>query len=324
MLEQFRQILEADLKKFYNELHLKSEQLNQPIAHILSLGGKRMRPLMAMISNQMFNGKLDDVLPAALAIEVFHNFTLVHDDIMDNAPLRRGKATVHEKWNNSVAILSGDAMMIKAYQFFEKMNPTHFVKIFPLFNQTALEVCEGQQLDMDFENKSKIHPNDYIEMIKLKTAVLLGCSMQIGAITANANNADAKRMYEFGLNLGIAFQLDDDILDVYAESEVFGKQVGGDILANKKTLLLLSLMEKVNETDNVLLQQLLSNNFAEGTDKVKEVTALYNKYFIREEATAVKNQYYQIALNQIKDLSIDAGHKKMLQSFAESIVNRTY
>ena len=217
--------------------------LYEPINYILAIGGKRLRPTLVFIGCDLFNGDLNDALKPALAIEVFHNFTLMHDDIMDEAPLRRGKETVHKRWNLPIAILSGDAMFVKAQQLMMHVPDNNLRIILDTFNKTALEVCEGQQMDMDFESMKIVTIPNYIQMIRLKTAVLLGCSLKIGALIAGANELQANTIYNIGLNLGIAFQLQDDILDVYGDPNKFGKQVGGDIIANKKTFLLLKALE---------------------------------------------------------------------------------
>lgn len=213
----------------------KPQELYEPIRYIMSLGGKRMRPLLSLLSYQLYKDNIKEVIPASIAVEIFHNFTLMHDDIMDNAPLRRGQQTVHEKWNSPVAILSGDVMLVKAYQQLIANSPTEkLTEILEKFNRCAIEVCEGQQIDMNFEEQEQVQEADYIEMIRLKTAVLLGFSLEFGGILAMDNEADQALLYQMGVNAGIGFQLMDDLLDVYADQDKFGKQVGGDIIANKK------------------------------------------------------------------------------------------
>ena len=225
----------------------QAQGLFAPISYILSLGGKRIRPLLALMANEMFGGDTSDVIMPAIGVEVFHNFTLLHDDLMDNADKRRGEETVHIKWNDNTAILSGDAMQIMAYQFIAQTKPEILQKVLNLFSHTALEICEGQQYDMEFEDRSNVSEEEYLEMIRLKTAVLLGCSLKIGAITGGANEDDANLLYEFGEKIGLAFQLKDDLLDVYADTNVFGKNIGGDILNNKKTFLLISALKLADE-----------------------------------------------------------------------------
>ena len=233
--EFFRNIIEAELRNpAFSDFGTKPAALYEPIRYMLSLGGKRLRPALLLMSTELFGGDYLKALSPALAIEIFHNFSLLHDDIMDKAPIRRSKPTVHKKWSADVAILSGDAMLVKSYQLMMRVEEQHLRKVLTLFSTTALQVCEGQQLDMDFENQKNVTIEDYIHMISLKTSVLLGVSLKTGAIIANAASEDADHIYLFGKNIGIAFQLLDDILDVYADSDKFGKQTGGDILSNKK------------------------------------------------------------------------------------------
>jgi geranylgeranyl diphosphate synthase type II len=241
-LSHFQQLIEKGLSSL--ELDKKPAELYDPIQYMLNLGGKRMRPALLLMSNEMFGGNPEEVISPALGIEVFHNFTLLHDDIMDKAPLRRTKATVHEKWNANVAILSGDTMFVQSCQLMMKVNDKYLRKVMDLFMKTAIEVCEGQQYDMNYESIEKVSLDEYLEMIALKTAVLLGGSLAIGAICADAKEDDIENIYHFGKKLGIAFQLQDDILDAYGDAEKFGKQVGGDIISNKKTFLLISACEQ--------------------------------------------------------------------------------
>ena len=238
-------------QEFLNYLQSKKwikdpKNLYEPIDYILHLGGKRMRPILTLMAADIFSSNYKKALPAALAVEVFHNFTLVHDDIMDDAPLRRGKATVHEKWDISTGILSGDAMLILAYQYFENYEPIIFQKLAKLFSKTALEVCDGQQLDVDFETRKDVTIDEYINMIRLKTSVLVAAALKMGAIVAETNELDANLIYDFGLNLGLAFQLQDDYLDTFGDAATFGKQIGGDIIENKKTYLYLKALEVAN------------------------------------------------------------------------------
>ncbi|MBP7245354.1 MAG: polyprenyl synthetase family protein, partial [Bacteroidia bacterium] len=237
-VEQLQKEVEFQLSQL--DFPQQPESLYDPLRYMLSLGGKRIRPVLVLLANDLFSGKRENAMPAALAVEVFHNFTLLHDDIMDRAPLRRGKPTVHQKWNSNIAILSGDAMFVKSCQLITQTPISAMPAVMNLFLKTALEVCEGQQYDMDFESRNDIEIEEYLEMIKLKTAVLVGACLGIGAQIAGAKEEEVKHIYDFGVNLGIAFQLQDDILDVYGNEQKFGKQVGGDIIANKKTFLLLS------------------------------------------------------------------------------------
>ena len=229
--------------------------LYDPIQYIMGMKGKRIRPLLVLIAYQLFDNKVEKALSSAIAIEMFHNFTLLHDDIMDNAPIRRGNLTVHEKWDNNAAILSGDVMMIKAYQLITKNNSNNLHDILDLFSKTAIEVCEGQQLDMNFETQKNVTLGEYMKMIEYKTAVLLAASLKIGAITAGASKEDQDHLYKFGINIGLAFQLRDDLLDIFGSSEDFGKQIGGDILANKKTFLYLKSIQLADSSTKRVLQK---------------------------------------------------------------------
>ncbi|HIP37144.1 MAG TPA: polyprenyl synthetase family protein, partial [Crocinitomix sp.] len=288
------------IKKYQNFISQEIEQLNlpsvpqqlyEPITYFLSLGGKRMRPVLTLMGCELFQSDYSKAKQAALAVELFHNFSLIHDDIMDEAPLRRGQQTVHIKWNTNVGVLSGDALLILAYQQLTTYSADILKELLPLFNQTAIEVCEGQQYDMDFELRSDVSIQEYIQMIRFKTAVLLGCSLQMGAIIGGACQKDAKALYHFGLNLGIAFQLQDDILDVYADQNKFGKQVGGDIIANKKTYLLLKAFEDADANQSKLLNELLLESNAD--KKVKGVKQIYELLDIKSKAELKMNDFYQ-------------------------------
>ena len=295
--------------------------LYDPVRYMLSLGGKRMRPVLTLMACDAFNGDINEAIDPALGVEVFHNFTLLHDDIMDNAPLRRSKATVHEKWNANIAILAGDAMFVEACRLV--MNaPTPVVKeVMSVFTTTALEVCEGQQYDMDFESLEQVHVDQYIQMIRLKTAVLLGGALKIGALIGNAKNEDPNHLYDFGVNLGIAFQLQDDILDVYGDADHFGKQVGGDILANKKTFLLITALENAQgEIRDDLNGWLSSNDKSE--NKVNAVTAIYDKLNVRMIAEEKMQQLYNEALLHLDAIPIPEASKQPLKDLADSLMNR--
>ena len=253
------------------------KNLYEPIDYILQLSGKRIRPILTLMSADILSGDFKKALPAALAVEVFHNFTLVHDDIMDDAPLRRGKQTVHEKWNLNTGVLSGDAMLILAYQYFENYEAGTFQKLAKLFSKTALEVCDGQQLDIDFETRNDVTIAEYINMIRLKTSVLVAAALKMGAIVAKAPDKDANLLYEYGLNLGLAFQLQDDYLDTFGDPETFGKQVGGDIIENKKTYLFLKAMELANNDDKQKLQFFYKQKLEENSIKIDEVTRIFER-----------------------------------------------
>ena len=298
------------------------ESLYRPIEYILNLGGKRLRPALVLMSCEALGTDFDKALDAALAVEVFHNFSLIHDDIMDEAPLRRGKPTVHKKWNLNTGILSGDAMMIMAYQLFESYEPEKFRALAKLFSTTALEVCEGQQYDIDFETRTDISLTDYIRMITYKTAVLVAASLKMGAIIANASEKDAQNMYNFGLNLGIAFQLQDDFLDVFG-NEDFGKQIGGDIIENKKTWLFIKSMELADSNDKNVLESMYSSEEIDADKKVNAVITLFKKYQVD---LLVKDQiaaYTQKAFNYCESSSLDETYKLAFKSLAEDLMYRT-
>lgn len=273
----------------------KPAGLYNPARYILSAGGKRIRPLLSMLGSQVFTDDLTPHLPVALAMEVFHNFTLVHDDIMDNAPVRRGQPTVHEKWDVHTAILSGDAMMIQSYVLLSSGPSSRLADLLAMFNRTALEVCEGQQDDMDFEKRQDVQIDEYLTMIAHKTSVLLGCSLYCGAISAGASEQDAMLLYESGLKLGISFQIQDDILDTYGDSATFGKKVGGDIIQNKKTFLYLTVRDQATGDDAEALRMAYSSNPADEDTKITAVKALFDKYQAREQASAVMARFYEEA-----------------------------
>lgn len=297
------------------------EKLYRPIDYTIGNGGKRMRPLLVLLGCKLFSEDVLQALHPALGIELFHNFTLVHDDIMDNAPLRRGNPTVHEKWNDNVAILSGDAIFIKAYQELIQTRPEVLPRTLEIFNRTALEICEGQQLDMEFEEREDVSIADYIHMITNKTAVLLGCSLQIGALIGGASENQAQALYDFGLNAGIAFQLQDDILDVFGESQKVGKQKGGDIIANKKTFLLLKAMELATGEPRAELSNLL-NGAHHDQEKVLGVTAIYNELNVRQLAEAEMWKYFNQGLESLAEIQANEKWKRVLEQFATGLMHR--
>lgn len=292
--------------------------LYEPIKYIMNLGGKRIRPVMVLMATELFTDEVVKALDVALAIETFHNFTLVHDDIMDNAPLRRGKQTVHEKWGVNNAILSGDVMMVESNKHLSKVDITVLKPVLDTFNHTAQGVCEGQQLDMEFETRDDVSIEEYIEMIRLKTAVLLGGAMKLGAIVGGANERNAELLYEFGENLGVAFQLQDDILDVYGDPEKFGKQVGGDIISNKKTFLHLTAKQLIKQDETSIL--LGDDENAE--QKVAAVTALYDSYGIKELSSAKMEQYLAKAYQALDDLAVEETRKSNLRELTKQIMER--
>jgi geranylgeranyl diphosphate synthase type II len=298
------------------------KEMYEPMAYIIGLGGKRVRPLLTLVGCDLFDVDPENAIPSALAVELFHNFSLIHDDILDNAPLRRGNTTVHEKWNQNIALLSGDGMMVQAFQALAKSKAEHIPSLLNLFSKTGVEVCEGQQFDMNFETQVNVSVHEYIDMITFKTAVLLGCSLQMGAICANASAASQNHLYEFGKHVGIAFQILDDVLDVYADDEKFGKQVGGDIISNKKTFMLLDAFELANTDQTKELNNLLSSKQIANEEKVKQVTAIYNVLGVKELALAEANNHTDIALKHLAELDANASKKELLKAFALHLLNR--
>jgi len=316
-IPELQQLIEKAIPEIEYPKH--PHNLYEPITYIMNLGGKRLRPALVLLATDLFGGDVPAALPAALAIETFHNFTLIHDDIMDNAPLRRGKQTVHEKWGTNNAILSGDVMMVEANKQLAKLDSSVLKAVLNTFNATAQGVCEGQQLDMEFETREDVSIEEYIDMIRLKTAVLVGGAMKLGAIVANASKGDAALIYEFGENLGIAFQLQDDILDVYGDPLKFGKQVGGDIISNKKTFLLLSLKKLLNDAD----QERFSDQESQETHiKVANITTLYNEYEIKELATAEMQLHLNKAFDALNKIEVSAERKQALIDLANELMNR--
>jgi len=296
--------------------------LYEPINYILKLGGKRLRPVLTLMSAEIFNCDYKKALDAALSIEVFHNFSLVHDDIMDGAPLRRGKQTVHEKWDTNTGILSGDAMLILAYQLFENYNAETFVALAKLFSKTALEVCEGQQYDVDFETRDDVTILEYLKMIEYKTAVLVGAAMKMGAIVANASEEDQNSIYEFGRLLGVAFQLQDDYLDAFGNPETFGKQVGGDIIENKKTYLYIKAVAFLGQQESKQLQQLFSVNLKDNEEKINTVKQFFISSGSAEATKQEIENYTNKAFAVLDVLSISEEKKTQLQQFGNSLMTR--
>ncbi len=301
---------------------LSPKEMYEPMSYIIGLGGKRVRPLLTLVGCDLFGADPQKALNGALAVELFHNFSLIHDDILDNAPLRRGNVTVHEKWNHNIALLSGDGMMVKAFEILSRGEEQHVPTLLKLFSKTGLEVCEGQQLDMNFETQEQVSVEDYLHMITNKTAVLLGCSLQMGAICAGAPREDQAHVYEFGKHVGIAFQILDDILDVYADHDKFGKQVGGDIISNKKTFLLLKAFELADPAQQKTLQGLLNDKAIGNSDKIAQVTELYNALRIKDIASQEANLHTETALKHLAEISADPAKKERLKHFAENLLNR--
>ncbi len=293
--------------------------LYEPIKYILGLGGKRIRPILVLMAYQLFDKNIEKAISPALAIEVFHNFTLLHDDIMDNAPLRRGQKTAHEKWNNNVAILSGDTMLVQAYQLMTEVDNTIVNQVLAVFSKAAIEVCEGQQWDMDFETQLEVSIDDYLKMIEYKTAVLLGAALQIGGITAGASNEEQNYLYAFGRDLGIAFQLKDDLLDAFGDSETFGKQVGGDIRANKKTYLYLTALNLSTESQRKSLEKYFSTNDISQL-KVDAVKAIFSNLGIPELTTNLIRDYHERAMENLA--AINSKNKEPLLAFSALLMDR--
>ena len=317
--------IKASLEQHIQQLDLKGNppELYDPIIYLMSLGGKRIRPLLTVLAYGLYKEDYQKILTPAAAIEVFHNFTLMHDDIMDNAPLRRGKATVHEKWNNNTAILSGDVMLVKAYELLLSIEADKLKESIQLFSKTAAEVCEGQQLDMNFESLETVSEEEYLDMIRLKTAVLLGFALQLGAVLAGASRADASHLYDFGVNIGIGFQLKDDLLDVYADKEKFGKQVGGDILANKKTYLLVKARELATGEEKKNLQQWIDAETFDPEEKVQGVRAIYDKLEIKEKSMQLMADYFEKGFNQLSNLKVKKPEAlQLLWGLTHNLANR--
>ena len=314
----------ADFNRYLSrEISLKEPQnLYAPITYILGLGGKQLRPILTLLGCDLFGEDHKKALDAAVAIEVFHNFSLVHDDIMDNAPLRRGHETVHEKWNLNTGILSGDAMLILAYQFFENYDAHTFQQLAKLFGKTALEVCEGQQYDVDFETKTDVTIAQYLKMIEYKTAVLIAAALQMGAIVANASMTEQEAIYQFGKNLGLAFQLQDDYLDVFGDPKNFGKQVGGDIIENKKTFLYLIAIENSNPEDKALLRTLFANSPENSNEKIEVVKTIFER---SGAAQAIKSEiasYTEKANTILEKLNLPQEKKALLKTISLELMGR--
>ncbi len=300
----------------------KPEELYAPIRYILSLGGKRIRPVMTLMACNLFAEEVTPAIKPALAIEVFHNFTLVHDDIMDNASLRRNKPTVHARWNNNIAILSGDAMQVVAYHLVGESDPGLLKPLLDVFNRTALEVCEGQQYDMNFASLSDVTLSDYLRMIELKTSVLLAASLKIGALCGGASGTEAQKMYEFGRNLGLAFQIQDDYLDVYGSQDLFGKAVGGDIAENKKTFLLIKALELANDKNASILHHALANQFSNVEEKVESVRNVYNDLNIPQITCDKIAELTEKAFAFLSDVDVDEARKANLKEMSRGLMKR--
>jgi len=298
------------------------EGLYAPIDYTLSLGGKRIRPVMLMAAHEVFGGKADDVCNAALGIETYHNFTLLHDDLMDHSPLRRGKPTVYTQWDENTAILSGDTMVSLAWRYFLRDNHPNLHTILNTFNETCIEVCEGQQYDMDFEKRNDVRVEEYLEMIRLKTAVLLASSLKIGALYANAPDADVQAIYYWGIHIGLAFQLQDDLLDAYGDTATFGKQTGTDIKDNKKTYLYLSALAHADSRQKERLHELFSTTPADPTAKIEEVLDIYSKINIKAITEEAIRKEFEEAKECLAAIQVDEAHKAILRELADALLGR--
>lgn len=315
--------LVTDFATHFNKVHFPAapESLYAPCDYFLSLGGKRVRPVMCLMGNELFDTIQQDAYAVATAIELFHNFTLIHDDIMDAAPLRRGMETVHTKYGSNTALLSGDVMLIRAYEQLAHINPALLPRILHLFNTTAREVCEGQQLDMDFEQQQNVALDAYINMITLKTSVLLAASLEMGAIIGGASEGNCRHLYEFGKNLGIAFQIQDDYLDAFGDPEKFGKEPGGDIRQNKKTFLLIHALETADAVNKAKLLQLMQENPA---DKVAQVLAIFRACGVDSWARDLKQQYVDKAMDHLEAVAVVAARKQPMKELAAFLVQRAH
>lgn len=315
-------------QEFVNEYQASQEvirepkNLYEPISYILGLGGKKIRPTLTLMTAEIFGTDYKEALPAALAIEVFHNFSLIHDDIMDAAPLRRGNETVHEKWDLNTGILSGDAMLIMAYQYFEQYEPIVFRDLAKLFSKTAIQVCEGQQWDVDFENRDEVTIAEYLKMIEYKTAVLVAAAMKMGAIIAATSTENCDLIYDFGLNLGLAFQLQDDYLDAFGNPETFGKQVGGDIIENKKTYLYLKAQEFSTTSQREELMHLFSIHPDDTTDKIAAVKKVFEKTGAADATQNAITEFTMKAFETLEKMQIAEDNKAILRSFGEKLMGR--
>ncbi|HJD93317.1 polyprenyl synthetase family protein [Bacteroides coprosuis] len=318
----------SDLKSLVNN-YLKSlnekkdpKNLYEPIHYVLSIGGKRIRPILMLLAYQLYKDDLEKTLPAACAIEVYHNFTLLHDDLMDKSDLRRNKPTVHNVWNANTAILSGDAMLILSYHLLAKAPQENLSAVLNEFNKVTLEICEGQQYDIEFETKNSVKAEDYLDMIRLKTAVLLASSIKMGAIIAGASDEDTNLLYDFGLNVGLAFQLQDDYLDVYGDPKVFGKQTGDDIVSNKKTYMLIQACNRATGKVKEDLETWIDTKEFNSEKKIKAITEIYNELGIDEICKQKMNEYYDKALNSLSLVSVSDDKKKLLQDLAAKLMIR--
>lgn len=321
-MHSFQELSEMFRVKFeVNHFPSDPSTLYEPASYFLTIGGKRIRPVMCLMANELFDDIRPDTYQLAIAIELFHNFTLIHDDIMDKAPLRRGMQTVHEKYSEATALLAGDVMLVAAYEYISRVKSDQLNRVFQLFNKTSRQVCEGQQLDMDYEKEAQVSLEDYIRMIELKTSVLLAGSLQLGAIMGGAGKGNQEHIYEFGRNLGIAFQIQDDFLDAFGDPQKFGKQVGGDIMSNKKTFLMIKAMEVANEEQAAELKKLSAGN---GADKVERVLAIFRACGVDVWAMQQKEEHLTFAFRHLSDIAVSSARKEPLKQLAQSLIQREY
>lgn len=298
------------------------EELYEPISYVLSIGGKRLRPVLMMMAYNLYKENVSEVYAPAAGIEMYHNYTLLHDDLMDCADFRRGKQTVHKKWNENTAILSGDAMLVLAYQLMAQCDVRLLKEVMELFSETALEICEGQQMDMNFETRMNVSEQEYLEMIRLKTAVLLATSLKIGALLGGASSSDADNLYKFGINMGLAFQLKDDLLDVYGNPDVFGKKIGGDIICNKKTFLLIKALEYANVEQKASLESWIARSPFVANEKIFAVTQLYNEIGVRRLCEDLVESYSAKAMEYLSKISVEDDRKEGLRQIIAKLVRR--
>ncbi len=319
---QFLDSYNSYIEKQISDIPFPKQPVNlyEPLRYFMQLGGKRIRPVLTLLGTELFDGKKEDALSAALAVEVFHNFTLIHDDIMDEAPTRRNQPTVHTKWDQNIAILSGDVLFVKAFQLLSNQKINHLPDILQLFNQTAIEVCEGQQLDIDFEKRRDVGLDEYIEMIRLKTSVLLGCALEMGAVIADASAEHRQLIYDFGQHIGIAFQIQDDILDLYADPEKFGKQVGGDVISNKKTILSIKAKELALGEQLDTLEELQNETNLEL--KVRTTRSIFDTIGVRQYAEDMMQSHYDKAMSSLEAIKVEDQKKDHLIQLAKYLMQR--
>jgi len=318
--DELQQVISSELEVI--NWNKEPRGLYEPIAYVLSLGGKRIRPVLTLMACNLFSDDLQPAVSSALGLEIFHNFTLLHDDIMDKADVRRGQPTVHKKWDENTAILSGDVMQIASYQYMTQTPADQLKLSLDLFSKTAAEICEGQQYDVEFEHRERVGADEYLEMIRLKTAVLLGASLKIGAWIGGAGEKDACLLYDFGINIGLAFQLKDDLLDVYGDASTFGKKIGGDILSNKKTYLLIHALELAQGSDASDLQNWLNVSESKSSEKIEAVTALYNRLGVKAICEEKMQFFYEKALSNLGEVSVSDNKMQELRNLAKKLMFR--